>query len=190
MEHSCKKEGCTTPIKPWNKSGYCGPHRRANYLSWYQKQPKAREAKKAWDKRAKAEYDRKRYEADPDYRKSQTQRMRERLGEEAWAKRTARYQRKWRTGITIEVSEALRHIQGGLCAICRRLVDVGSEVPQNRKECADHCHSSGRARGLLCMSCNLCLGHYEKHLKPAGLVLAPFDTYLACPPATLLAAQL
>ncbi len=45
--------------------------------------------------------------------------------------------------------------QGGLCAICR------SSRPTHGQERAlqvDHCHASGRIRGLLCRDCNMTLG--------------------------------
>lgn len=44
--------------------------------------------------------------------------------------------------------------QGGGCAIC------GSEDPKGRGEhfTVDHCHDTGKVRGLLCNDCNLCIG--------------------------------
>lgn len=41
--------------------------------------------------------------------------------------------------------------QSGLCAICLEL--AGDDVLH-----VDHCHKTGRIRGLLCRSCNLLLG--------------------------------
>lgn len=43
--------------------------------------------------------------------------------------------------------------QEGKCAICRRV-----ETGRFAKLCVDHCHSSGRVRGLLCNRCNQALG--------------------------------
>jgi hypothetical protein len=42
--------------------------------------------------------------------------------------------------------------QGGVCAICRVVKD------DNYSLHVDHCHSSGRVRGLLCAACNTMLG--------------------------------
>jgi len=53
-------------------------------------------------------------------------------------------------------------------------------------ECADHCHSAKKARGLLCATCNKVLGAYEKYQRPAGLLIAPYEQYLAMPPVTIL----
>jgi len=40
----------------------------------------------------------------------------------------------------------------GICPVCGRPAPI-----LNR----DHCHASGKARGLLCTRCNLILGHAE-----------------------------
>lgn len=43
--------------------------------------------------------------------------------------------------------------QSGVCAMCR-------EAPQPRKRLSiDHCHATGKVRGLLCDACNLVLGY-------------------------------
>jgi hypothetical protein len=47
--------------------------------------------------------------------------------------------------------------QGGRCAICRRRVHCGGNTTYH----VDHCHTSGRLRGLLCRDCNLGLGHFK-----------------------------
>jgi hypothetical protein len=79
-------------------------------------------------------------------------------------------------GFTPETEAALAKIQDGKCAICTR------EFRSQKETHRDHDHETGKARGLLCSSCNTCLGHYEKRMREAGLVLAPFDAYLANPP--------
>jgi hypothetical protein len=50
--------------------------------------------------------------------------------------------------------------QGGCCSICK------SKDPKSRKYrkatevvfCVDHCHTTGRVRGLLCTACNRAVG--------------------------------
>jgi Autographiviridae endonuclease VII len=44
--------------------------------------------------------------------------------------------------------------QNGACAICKR--------KSNRALCVDHCHVTGKRRGLLCDKCNMGLGLYDE----------------------------
>jgi Autographiviridae endonuclease VII len=57
--------------------------------------------------------------------------------------------RAGRYGISLEGYRALEARQGHACAICRR---------PSRVLCIDHCHVTGRVRGLLCRKCNSALG--------------------------------
>ena len=41
--------------------------------------------------------------------------------------------------------------QGGVCAICKKKPDEGKPL------CVDHCHVTGKVRGLLCHKCNMVL---------------------------------
>lgn len=61
---------------------------------------------------------------------------------------------KRRYSITVEDYSRMLAEQGGGCAICK------SSDPKNGKKnlCVDHCHSTGRVRGLLCGPCNRALG--------------------------------
>lgn len=52
-------------------------------------------------------------------------------------------------GITQEQYEAKWSAQGGLCAICRGCFESLQ---------VDHCHETGKVRGLLCKPCNTALG--------------------------------
>jgi len=53
-------------------------------------------------------------------------------------------------GLTIEKYEAQVKAQDGKCSICGR-------IPEKRLA-VDHCHISGRIRGLLCYACNSAIG--------------------------------
>ena len=56
-------------------------------------------------------------------------------------------------GMTIEIYEAMLAEQGGRCLICK-------DQPDPMALAVDHCHETGRVRGLLCRGCNVGLGHF------------------------------
>jgi hypothetical protein len=60
-------------------------------------------------------------------------------------------------GITEAEFDALLVSQGGGCAICGRL-DSGLK---NRRMSVDHCHKTGKIRGILCAHCNHGLGKFN-----------------------------
>ena len=57
-------------------------------------------------------------------------------------------QLKYKYGITGEQKEAMFIAQGGLCKIC----------VSNKATDVDHCHTTGKVRGLLCRACNNAIG--------------------------------
>lgn len=59
-----------------------------------------------------------------------------------------------RYGITLVEYERLSVSQGGVCAICKQAAE-GYELH------LDHCHATGRVRGLLCACCNTALGKFR-----------------------------
>lgn len=64
---------------------------------------------------------------------------------------------KQRFGISLEQYKEMLEKQGGVCAIC------GGSEPKSlgsskQSFSVDHCHDTGRIRGLLCSSCNRGLG--------------------------------
>ena len=64
------------------------------------------------------------------------------------------YRRKNRYGLTPFQYERLYQIQEGKCAICER-------KEPNKRLAVDHCHKSGKIRGLLCSGCNILLGRFN-----------------------------
>ena len=74
-------------------------------------------------------------------------------------KRTERNQQlKKNYGIRIEDYEKMFIDQNGLCKIC--LSDNGGKTLH-----VDHCHSTGKVRGLLCSKCNTALGLFNDNIK-------------------------
>lgn len=57
-----------------------------------------------------------------------------------------------RYGLTLESYAEMARRQDHKCAICRELVEGNLHV--------DHCHASGRVRGLLCGACNTSIGSF------------------------------
>ena len=75
-------------------------------------------------------------------------------------KREAQIQRTY--GISAAELDALLAAQGGVCAICQkpsRGRPNGKSRPDHVPSLhVDHCHSTGRVRGLLCSPCNTMIG--------------------------------
>jgi hypothetical protein len=63
-------------------------------------------------------------------------------------------QERWikRYGITLEQYEKMYAKQNGVCKICKNPC-----VTRNLLS-VDHCHTTGKVRGLLCVKCNTALG--------------------------------
>ena len=63
-------------------------------------------------------------------------------------------------GLTLDDYDALLQSQNGVCGIC------GTDQPGGRwnRFAVDHCHETGKVRGLLCDSCNHCLGRFGDNL--------------------------
>ena len=59
-----------------------------------------------------------------------------------------------RYGLTYEQWENMRQAEGYRCMICGI-----SEDEIGKKLDVDHCHDSGKVRGILCNPCNTVLGH-------------------------------
>lgn len=86
-----------------------------------------------------------------------------------WAARNQRkvkgYHLKRMYGITMEQYDAMYQGCAGCCEICSRPVaHICDEAKTGDKACVDHCHSSGKVRGLLCHQCNRHMHLVDNHL--------------------------
>jgi hypothetical protein len=99
------------------------------------------------------EHQRHRYATDPEYRAT-------RLASQSRARRAHVLKHKY--GISLLEYELRLALQNGACAIC--------EKKPKRLLCVDHCHVTGKVRGLLCSKCNSALGFYgdDPKLAQAG----------------------
>jgi hypothetical protein len=53
--------------------------------------------------------------------------------------------------------------QGGACKICRTRLSTHLQVPMEHQIAhVDHCHSTGKVRGLLCNKCNSAIGYFNE----------------------------
>jgi hypothetical protein len=73
--------------------------------------------------------------------------------ENVWANKL-----QYRYGITVEDYNFLLQQQNYSCAICKTK-DPSSKRKSSNKFHVDHCHSTGKVRGLLCNSCNAAIGY-------------------------------
>jgi hypothetical protein len=63
---------------------------------------------------------------------------------------------KRKFGISVEEYIKMSDAQGNRCAICGV-----HQVELERKMAVDHSHKTGKIRGLLCIHCNLGIGHLQ-----------------------------
>lgn len=77
---------------------------------------------------------------------------------ERFAEVSRRKQLKHKYNITLEEYETLRVSQGCVCAICGSSKNNVTGKRRDWNWSVDHCHETGRVRGLLCNSCNRGLG--------------------------------
>lgn len=62
-------------------------------------------------------------------------------------------------GIHADQYEAIAKEQNYVCAICKK------PDPCNRALAVDHCHTTQKVRGLLCVNCNMALGNFQDNIE-------------------------
>lgn len=92
----------------------------------------------------------------------------------AWTKlnpeKVRGYQRKIKYGLTVGGFQTMLSEQANCCACCGDEFDKPPHV--------DHCHRSGKIRGLLCRPCNVGLGNFKEspiRLKKAASYIVQFE---------------
>lgn len=70
-----------------------------------------------------------------------------------------------RYGITLDDYNKMRKDQNYSCAICGRHEDKVKGKVGVRPLHIDHCHTTGKVRGLLCGRCNTSLERFELYSK-------------------------
>jgi len=110
-------------------------------------------------------YSRKTYDSDKqairyqvDGKEKQRKYMAVKREDPEWVAKRRLAERLRKYGLSRDEYEELVKKANGICAICTEEVDSLSFH-------IDHCHDTGKVRGLLCGTCNPSLGHLEKWLK-------------------------
>lgn len=79
-------------------------------------------------------------------------------------------------GITIEQYNIMEAQQNGLCAICKQ-PETQERKGVKYRLAVDHCHKTGKIRGLLCFKCNSAMGSFEKRDIPMSNVESYLEKY-------------
>ena len=61
-------------------------------------------------------------------------------------------------GISIDQYNQMLASQGGLCAVCKKPEYYKHQSGKTKSLSVDHCHTTGKVRGLLCGDCNRAIG--------------------------------
>ncbi len=79
-------------------------------------------------------------------------------------------------GLSYEQYEKMLWDQNGLCAICGRR----QSKAQSERLHVDHDHKTGAVRALLCMPCNMGLGHFEDDIDRMERAIQYLKQHKAC----------
>lgn len=73
-------------------------------------------------------------------------------------------------GISLDQYNQMLLFQNNRCAICGEIESVRSNNKSGgiKSLAVDHCHATGRIRGLLCNRCNIGLGHFKDDIWVLG----------------------
>ena len=87
-------------------------------------------------------------------------------------KQTKATKLKLRYGLTYEEWEKIREEEGHACMICSITENELGKVLD-----VDHCHSTGKARGVLCNPCNNMLGRAKDNINLLKAAVTYLETY-------------
>ena len=91
--------------------------------------------------------------------------------------------RKWirikaKYGLTKERFLQMIEEQGNLCAICKQPERESSSPHTDEMNLSvDHCHKTGKVRGLLCRQCNIALGRFREDVGILQSAIAYLQRY-------------
>lgn len=139
----------------------CNECRNAATKRWRAKNPiKVKAYSALWPKKNRAAYLRKKTR----YRRRHPDRARQQV-KNACNKHKDHYAaakfNRWlrnKYGITERDYYTLLAKQKGGCAVCHKTQQCADKTKKRTRLYVDHCHKTGRIRGLLCFKCNVLLG--------------------------------
>jgi uncharacterized protein with PIN domain len=114
---------------------------------------------------AKAQYMREQRAAFPEKYKAKSREFFDKNRERLKAERNAKYKENKaevqarRHGTTVEKLNAMLALQQDRCAICEKHLAAWP----SKETHIDHCHGTGKVRGLLCRSCNMKEGWVKRY---------------------------
>jgi hypothetical protein len=86
---------------------------------------------------------------------------RRKTNREKWTPRKqTEYKLKSNYGLSLDDYQNLLDFQGGVCAICKEPESTLSNAGYVKNLSVDHCHITGKVRGLLCHHCNTAIGKF------------------------------
>ena len=138
----------------------CTKCTREKDLDDFAKNARRRDGRSSWCKKCDSERKTAYAEADPEkYRATRRRYMKEyrRRNPAKMAEQDRRTDLKRKFGLTVQEFDEMLAAQGGVCRLCRR------ERADSRgyRLHVDHCHDTGRVRGLLCGACNMGIGQLQ-----------------------------
>ena len=104
------------------------------------------ECTKVWSKEANA----------TDYHKRWRDKNRTRVRETQFT-----YNLMWKYGLSRKEYDSMHEAQNHVCKICKR-PQVGGQTLD--RLVVDHCHETGKVRGLLCVNCNSGIGNFSDEI--------------------------
>jgi len=145
----CNTCGAVKPLDEFYRASGCKDGRRGDCRVCFQAKAVAR-AEANPELRERARERTARWISDNDERYRRYKRTYGKLDKKKTADRRSHLRNKF--GLTLEDYDRMLADQDGGCAVC-------GDPPGTSALHVDHCHESGRVRGLLCFRCNSAIGN-------------------------------
>jgi hypothetical protein len=79
---------------------------------------------------------------------------------------------KYRYGITVPERQILVDSQNNKCAICKDELEGWGRGWSSKSSAVDHCHRTGKVRGILCYHCNTGIGQLKESVEILKLAIS------------------